>query len=135
MSIFQFERILIGVFIALILCIAAVGGYLWRVEQQGIPVAKVETPTNLAIMTGTYACLSRLDGATTRECIPSIKMGEEFYALDLAPVIEAGAELGLRAGEKITVGGTFVPIEEISSNQWEVYRVQGVMKVEEVSRE
>ncbi len=135
MSIFQFERILFVVFGVLIVCIAGLGGYLWHVEQQGIPTPEVEAPKGLAIMEGTYACLQRLDGTTTRDCIPSIKMGGEFYALDLAQAIEAGAELGLRVGEKITVGGIFVPIEEISSDQWSVYFLQGLMKVEEVSRE
>lgn len=135
MSIFQFERILIGVFVVLIVSIAGLGGYLWHVESKGIPTTEIETPTGLAIMEGTYACLPRLDGTTTRDCIPSIKMGGEFYALDFVSVIEAGGELGLRVGEVITVGGIFIPIEEISSNQWDVYRVQGIMKVEEVSRE
>lgn len=135
MSIFQFERILIGVFVVLLVCIAGVGGYLWHVEKQGIPTPEVEIPTDIAIMEGTYACVPRIDGTTTRECLPAINLGGEFFALDLASVIEAGGELGLRVGEPITVGGIFVPIEEISSDEWDVYRIQGIMKVEELTRE
>lgn len=135
MSIFQLERILIGLFVVILVCIAALGGYLWHVEQQGVPAPEVETPTGLAIMEGTYACLERLDGTSTSECMPAIKLGGDAYALDLASVIAAGGEIGFRVGEKITVGGIFTPIEEISSAQWSVYRVQGIMKVEEVSRE
>ena len=135
MSIFQLERILIGFFVVILVCIAALGGYLWHVEQQGVPTPEIAAPTDLAIMEGTYACLQRLDGTSTSECIPAIKLGGDFYALDLATVIEAGGELRLRVGENITVGGIFTPIEEISSDQWSVYRVQGIMKVEEVSRE
>ncbi len=134
MSIFQFERILIGVFVVLIICIAGVGGYLWHVEKEGIPMQEVEEPTGVAIMEGTYACLPRLDEGVTAECIPALKMGGEFYALDLAPLIEVGGELKARVGETITVGGIFVPIEEISSDLWDVYRVQGIMRVEEFSR-
>ena len=134
MSIFQFERILIGLFVVLIVCIAGAGGYLWYVESQGIPVTEVEVPTDIAIMEGTYGCVPRIDGTSTSECLPALKMAGEFYALDLAQVIEAGGNISLRVGETITVGGMFTPIEEISSDQWDVYRIQGIMKVEEVTR-
>lgn len=135
MSIFQFERILIAFFVVLVISIAGVGGYLWHVESQGIPVPEAETPTDIAIMEGTYGCVPRIDETSTSECLPAIKMGGEFYALDLTQVIEAGGTLNLRVGEPVTVGGIFVPIEEISTNEWEVYRIQGIMKVEELTRE
>jgi hypothetical protein len=134
MSIFQFERILIGVFVVLLVCIAGVGGYLWQVESEGIPTPEIEVPEGVAIMEGVYACLPRIDGASTSECIPAIKLGEEFFALDLARFIESGGELRFRVGETITVGGIFTPLEAISDEQWDVYRLQGVMEVEEVTR-
>lgn len=137
MSIFQFERILGFVFAIVILAIAAAGGYLWYIENQEIPLqtTTVSETENTQVLEGVYACLPRADGAKGRECTPGIKVGDEYYALDLASVIEAGGELGLRAGEKISVGGTIVPIEEISSDQWKAYSLKGIMRVLEVARE
>jgi hypothetical protein len=35
---------------------------------------------------------------------------------------------------KIIAGGIIVPIEEISSEQWNNYPVKGIMRVEEIGR-
>ena len=80
-------------------------------------------------------CLPHTDGSKAKECTPGLKVGEEYYALDMAAVIESGSKLTLTNGMKILAGGVVVPIEEISSDQWQNYPVKGIMKVEEVARQ
>jgi len=136
MSVFQFERILSIALVVVVVCIAAGAGYLWYVESRGIPQETIASSGSQAvILEGTYVCLPHTDGSKAKECTPGLKVGEEYYALDMAAVIESGSKLTLTNGMKILAGGVVVPIEEISSDQWQNYPVKGIMKVEEVARQ
>lgn len=112
------------------------GGYLLVLSAQGAPELVIEEPQarEAQILEGTYVCLPRTDGNKTTECTPGLKVGNDYYALDLAILAGAGVTTNFTNGTNILAAGVIVPIEEISSEQWDVYSVKGIMAVEEVAR-
>lgn len=135
MSIFQFEKILGVVLVVIVVVMASLGGYLWYVESRGIPTQHIASEkTQASILEGTYVCLQRTDGKRTTECTPGIKVKEDQYALDLAYVVGGEKSISLSNGMKILVGGVIVPVEEVSTDQWDRYSIKGIMRVEEVAK-
>lgn len=126
--------VLLIVFIALAIL---AGGYLLLLSAQGVPdVVVQEKPTQEAqILEGTYVCLPRVDGKKTTECTPGLKVGEEYYALDLARLTGAGVTTNFTNGTNIVAAGVVVAAEAISSDQWKVYPIKGIMAVEEVAKQ
>ncbi|OGG60766.1 hypothetical protein A2765_01475 [Candidatus Kaiserbacteria bacterium RIFCSPHIGHO2_01_FULL_56_24] len=128
--------------IALLVILALIifsGGYLAYLQKSGIPqpVAQDTSPdTGAVVLSGTYVCLPHTDGSKTKECTPGIKTDAgEYYALDMAKIIAGGTSAKLANNTKIIAGGTIVPIEEISTDQWKAYPVKGIMAVEEVAKQ
>lgn len=113
------------------------GGYLVLLSAQGVPEVVVEEKTTqeAQILEGTYVCLPRSDGKKTTECTPGIKVENDYYALDLARLAGAGVTTNFTNGTQILAAGIIVPAEELSTDQWDVYSIKGIMAVEEVAKQ
>lgn len=128
------------VFLIVIVALAVLaGGYLLVLQAMGAPKPVVAentpTPDAVSVFEGTYACLQRKDQKQTKECSPGLKKEDgSFIALDLGEVIAAGGSANLNAGAKITVGGEVVKIDDLSTDQWDVYDVTELMRVLEIAR-
>jgi|GEM_PF-6926586 len=112
------------------------GGSLLFLQVQGPPDLTVAPSANDAVvLEGTYVCLPRIDDKKAAECTPGLMTAEgTLYALDLGPVIGAGGDPQLKNGEQIAAGGLVLRIEDISTDQWDLYPVNEIMRVEEVAR-
>ena len=78
---------------------------------------------------GTYICLPHKDttGPQTMECATGIHATDESnYALDASGI---GYIMGVGTGSEISVSGTLVPIEMISSDHWQTYDIKGIIQV------
>ena len=77
---------------------------------------------------GTPTCLLHRDtsGPQTLECAVGIRFDDgTYYALDMSGM---AADFQSYQG-RMSVSGTVVPIEAISSNVWQKYDIKGIMKV------
>lgn len=128
------------VFLIVIVALAVLaGGYLLVLQVMGAPeqTGATEQPKEgqVVILEGTYVCLPRTDKAQTKECSPGLRKEDGTYiALDLGEVIGAGGNANLNNGAKITVGGEIVSIEDLSTDQWDVYDTTELMRVFELAR-
>lgn len=140
MSIFEFERVLIAILIIMMVGIAATGGYLWYVEKQEIPLTTIgaDKKTDEAIiLSGVYTCLQKV-GTNIRQadCLSGVTTGEGLvFGLAMERVIEAGGSLDLEAGEEIVAGGHMLPDEDIDTETWNGYALEGVLQVEEIAKQ
>lgn len=81
---------------------------------------------------GTIVCLPHRDtsGPITMECGFGLKeaLTGKHYALDTSAFQQNAFDVA-NTGDAVSVEGTLVPIEQISSNQWQVYDVVGIVRV------
>ncbi len=135
---FQHNRALWAAFLVIIILVIIGFGYLFYLQNAGVPVPVAQAPaaSQETVLTGTYVCLPHTDKTKPKECTPGIQTEDRsYYALDLGILIEGGTAPKLVAGTKILAGGVVVPIEGISTDQWKQYPIKGIMKVEEVAKQ
>jgi hypothetical protein len=118
--------------IAIVLGIIVVAGAFWFYPSEkavtddrvmGVPETSYE-----GTFIGTPTCLPHRDtsGPQTLECAMGIRFDDgTHYALDMSGV---SGDFQSYTG-RISVSGTVVPIEAISSDVWQKYDIQGIMKV------
>jgi hypothetical protein len=85
-----------------------------------------------ATLSGEYTCLPHKDtkGPQTLECALGIKADEgAYYALDVQGKFDTGYYIDVPSGTRIQVTGDVVPIQAISSDQWQKYDIKGIMHV------
>jgi len=77
-------------------------------------------------MTGQPACLPYPDDGQmhTMECVYGLKVGDKYYALDLGSFT-----VDFESLDTLSIEGTFVPLEALSSDQWQKYDIEGVVAV------
>lgn len=91
-------------------------------------------PPKEMTFTGDYVCLPHKDtsGPQTMECAFGMKLYDGSYiAIDLSGV---SGDTNYPMQSKLKVTGLYVPIEQISSNTWQVYPIKGIMKVTKVEK-
>lgn len=89
-----------------------------------------------AALTGEYLCLphKNTSGPQTLECVLGLKTNEgNYYALDFGDLLQSGA-IDFGTGTMILVSGMLVPIEQISSDSWQKYTIEAIMKVEKIEK-
>ncbi len=82
-------------------------------------------------LSGEFVCLPHRDkrAASTMECAYGIRTaGGFYYALDLGGLPQEET-IRFPTSGRITVKGSVVPIEAISSNAWQKYDIVGIMHV------
>lgn len=80
-------------------------------------------------LVGVQTCLphKNTDGPQTLECAMGIKTDvDTYYALDLRALDNL---MTLPSGKKVTIKGTLVPMEALSSDRWQKYNAVGIVKV------
>jgi hypothetical protein len=79
--------------------------------------------------TGEYICLVPKDtgGAVTLECSYGLKLSNGLmYALDLSSI---GNIENILLGDQLEVEGTLIPIEAVSSDHMNKYKIEGIIEV------
>lgn len=120
------------IFIPLVLLFIFIGlfftlnNYIYKEKQSdNLPVK-----TYQATLTGKQTCLphKNTSASQTLECATGIQTESgEYYALDLNQVIDG--TLLVQNNETFTATGTITPIENLSSDNWQKYDVQGIFSV------
>lgn len=116
--------------IAVVLGLIVVAGAFWFYpsEKSSDRVMGVPETSYEGTFIGTPTCLPHLDtsGPQTLECAFGIRFADgTHYALDMSDV---SGDFQSYTG-RISVSGTVVPIEAISSDIWRKYDIKGIMKV------
>lgn len=124
------KKILItaGLVVALLIVgFTVLNRYIYN-EKQGDGGGTV-TPYR-ATLSGEYVCLPHADqsGPQTLECAFGIKTDSgEYYAVDFNLV--SGEIPNVIMGDRFSVSGIITPIENLSSDQWRKYAVEGIISV------
>lgn len=134
----------VGVAIVLAVVVIGAGLITWTCQDQWCsvfpwqqtenPPAGDQTPQAPSgiMLDGEYTCLpvKNPDEPHTLECALGIKTdGGDYYALDTSSLRFGNAGAETPTGSKIQVTGLVVPIEAISSDQWQKYNIRGIMRV------
>ncbi len=85
---------------------------------------------------GEYVCLPHRDQSVpvTLECAFGMRADDgSYYALD-AGAIPSSVMQVLPIGQRVRVSGLLVPIEQISTNTWQKYDIEGIMKVKTLEK-
>lgn len=85
---------------------------------------------------GTYTCLphKNTDGPQTMECALGMKTDKGlYYALDTSAV--SPNPFDMATGQNISVTGTLVAKNALNSNQWNIYPIEGIIKVSKWSKQ
>ena len=77
-------------------------------------------------MTGQTVCLPYKDDGMmhTMECAYGLQVGDKYYALDLGSFT-----VDFETQETLSIEGTFVSLDALSSEQWQQYDIEGVVAV------
>ncbi len=91
---------------------------------QNIPDALSEVT-----LTGETTCLPKKgDGPHTMECAIGLKADDgKHYAMDLSAI--STIEGFWDTGKHITIEGTLVPVVMLSTDHWQTYDIEGVIRV------
>ncbi len=81
-------------------------------------------------LSGTYVCAPHKNpnGPQTKECLPGLKTADgSYYVLDLSAMSQIAPRISV--GDTISANGLLVPIEQISSDHWQQYNIEGIFSV------
>jgi hypothetical protein len=97
-----------------------------------IEVVKIESadaPKRINLV-GVYLCLphKNTSGPQTDECAFGIKTDEgKYYGLDFS--LSSKLISGLKASDRISADGVFVPLERLNTDIWQKYPIEGIFSV------
>lgn len=101
--------------------------YIYDQKQQPNPTASAPYRGTLS---GEFVCLPHKDqtGPQTEECAFGILTeANEYYVIDLNLMSQETPSL--KAGDKFSATGLITPIENLSTNQWQRYPVEGIFSI------
>lgn len=120
--------ITIGLVVAVFIAgFTTLNSYIYN-EKQGNDGNTV-TPYR-ATLSGEYVCLPHADqsGPQTLECAFGIKTDSgEYYVVDFN--LASGEIPDINVGERFSASGIITPIENLSSDQWKKYAIEGILSV------
>ncbi len=94
-----------------------------------------EIPHSITV-TGFWECLPHKDttGPQTEECAMGLAVDQSdgHFALDLS--LYQDLEMSFQTGMKVKVTGTMVPANQLSSNHWQKYPIDGIIQVKSVEK-
>lgn len=123
-----------------VLVLAVVGFYVFNSyiynEKQGEPQLNQQENFEPQRMTlsGKFVCLPHRDtsGPQTLECAHGLLANNGmYYALDFN--LMSQTQPNFVAGQEITAGGVFTPIERLSTDHWSKYNMVGIFSVTDIS--
>lgn len=86
---------------------------------------------------GEFVCLPYKDTTSpqTTDCTLGVRTDNNvYYAIDATGEGARNMLLGLQTGLKIQIDGVLVPIEQISSSEWQKYDIGGIVSTENIIR-
>ena len=85
-------------------------------------------------ITGNFSCLPLLDGTVPEEnCTLGVRTKDGLsYALDISRIQDANTDL--KAEDTIAVTGFLLPQSEVLGSEWDIYNVNGIIKVNTLLR-
>lgn len=103
--------------------------------SNGQATSTVPVPQNDITVSGLYVCLPHRDtsGPQTMECAFGLKVGNKplYYALDFSAMPnDSWQSYGMQS--VLTIRGTFVPAAALSSNMWQIYPIEGIIRATSV---
>lgn len=101
------------------------------------PTRDVNQPPKEETFKGEYVCLSHTDtsGPQTMECAFGLKLADGTYiAIDWGDLLSSGAALEIKSGDTLELKGVFVPVEQLSNDQWHKYPITGILRVKGIGR-
>ncbi len=113
-----------GVLTLLVLAFFWLNNYIYQEKQADIP------NTERVSMEGEYLCLPTQEDQNVEnaDCAAGIKnQSGEYYALDLGLLSQSAP--ALVEGDLITASGVITPIENISTDYWQKYPIQGIFSI------
>lgn len=116
----------IWIIAAIIIIGVLIFAWSWKSSRDITPPAGGETAPQVTV-TGGYVCLPHKDmsGPQTMECALGLHGSSGlYYALDFKT-----PPTTLKTGDRISVTGTFTPVANLSTNQWQKYPIEGILSV------
>ncbi len=122
------------IYVALFLIglVAAFYSFNNYIYQQKQPDENESADPYEATLVGVYTCLPKKDtgGEHTLECALGLKTdSNEYYALDLNQIPDQS--LDIPTGKRISTKGIVTPIENLSTDRWRTYDIEGIFTVTE----
>ena len=109
--------------------------FVYNAAPQQAPQAVDPTPPEMTI-TGTYGCLphKNTEGPQTMECAFGIQSDDGiWYAVNFGQSANAAAQF--QSGAHVVVHGFVVPIEALSTDQWNKYNIKGIFTLTQPASE
>ena len=94
-----------------------------------------ETVDSMTTITGNFSCLplKTAKPQTAEDCTLGVKSRDgSYYALDISRIQDANTDL--KAEDTIAVTGFLLPATEVPGSEWDIYAVQGIIKVNTLLR-
>jgi hypothetical protein len=101
-----------------------------------ISPAPSDVPQEVSLR-GEFVCLPLKDTTSpqTTDCVLGVRTDNNvYYAIDATGEGARNMLLSLQTGLKIQIDGVLVPIEQISSSQWQKYDIGGIVSTENILR-
>lgn len=92
-------------------------------------ISLVGAPKKMSLA-GKYLCLPHKDtsGPQTMECAFGIQtMDGKYYAIDFGLMSQMPPEIEI--GDTLSANGLLVPLEQLSSDRWQIYPIEGIFSV------
>lgn len=118
------------IWVGVLLIVLIVIAIFWHTYKPGEEVV-IPKPGRIT-MNGQFTCLPFSDNATnTQVCKLGVKNGPNYYALDTSEIKLVVKDL--KAEEKITIEGNFIPIAS-STEVLKDYDIEGVIQASSLTR-
>lgn len=113
-----------------VLLAVVVFGYLLFNGWDKIVNEKVD---NMSTITGKFNCLPIVAQIDEQGCVLGVKTNDGvYYALDISKIQDANTDL--KVDDTIAVTGVLLPASEVPGTEWDIFDVQGIVKVNTLLR-
>ena len=101
-------------------------------ENDSIQPRPTTIPEQVTLI-GVMDCLPHKgDGPHTLECTSGLRVNGDHFGLDLSGLPNRGIGR-FNAGSKVEVSGKFTPVDEMGEDRIQVYDIEGVIEVENLT--
>lgn len=124
------SQVLSGIFAV---CVVVAVAFIFLDKPESMQQQEIQQHAKLE---GTFVPLARKDkGENATDVRFGLKTENgDYYALDFEQLRWSSPFDHLKTGNQISVEGTMVPIEYISSNTWDAFDIKGIMSIMTLTR-
>lgn len=115
--------------LAVLLIVSLIFPNAVTVGQKEGPADDISFEPYRSTLSGEMVCLPHRDpNVQTKECVRGMKTDTgEYYAIDFALMSQIPPDLSV--GDRFSGNGVVTPIERLSTDYWQQYRVEGIFSV------